>query len=234
MTFPISGSIHIFGFFSLLFLSWRFLKYAKKENNIIAKFFGYAFISFALSRFFLGLPALFMIREQNIWIIFEIIERAFLLLCVVLLGYIIYFIKFPKHAKKITVFFVLFSFIILLGFIFNPPVFSLTESGILSWSPPLLPSILNFFLIMPITILGSIIFFREAVLASSKEIKRKSLGLGLTMLWSIIIGILDIFLANLNPLYSEINYLIFYSILPIILLFSYFSSKNKLSKQKDI
>lgn len=226
MAFPISGSIHFFGFLVFLFLGVRFLDVYRKEKNKIAKFFGLTLLFVGLSRLFISLSALPPTKGQSLLVIFELTERIFVLIGTVLLGYMIYFIKFPKHAKKIAAIFSLIALIVFLGFFLNPPKLSINESGVFTWTPPLIPSILNFLLILVIMVPGIILFFKEAKIAESKKARIRALGLGLAMLWIIIPGVLDFFFASLNPLYSEISYLIFYLILAVTLISTYFSYKT--------
>ncbi|MDD5551775.1 MAG: hypothetical protein PHI88_01250 [Candidatus Pacebacteria bacterium] len=222
---PISGIIHIFGFFVMFFLAFRFLRYGESKDNIIGKFFGYGFFFIALSRFFLGFPSLFFLKNQNAWIIFELIERFFLLLGLVILGYIIYFVKFPKYVKKITIFFIFISIVVMVGFIINPPTTFVSEKGVLIWeNPPLVASILNFLMIVSILIPGIIVFFKEARSAEVKKVKIRAIGMASAMAIVFIPGFLDFFILpafKLNPLYSEFTYFIFYLILAMIIILTY-------------
>lgn len=228
---PISGIIHVFGFFIMFFLAVRFLRYGRSKDNIIGKFFGYGFFFIALSRFFLGFPSLFFLKNQDTWIIFELIERFFLLVGLVILGYIIYFVKFPKFVKKITIFFIFVSIIIMTGFIINPPTTFVSESGVLIWeNPPLLASILNFLMIVSILIPGIVVSFKEAQSAEVKKVKIRAIGMASAMAIVFIPGFLDFFILpvfKLNPLYSEFTYFIFYLILVMIIILTYSATERK-------
>jgi hypothetical protein len=231
MILPISGIIHTFGFLVMFFLAYRFLRYGKSENNVIGKFFGYGFFFVALSRFFLGFPSLFFLKDYNTWAIFESIERFFLLIGVIILGYIIYYVMFPKYTKKFTIFFVLISIIIMVGFIINPPTTFVNNNGILIWeNPPIFPSVLNFLLITLVLIPGIIVFYKEARSADVKKAKIRAIGITSAMAIVFIPGLLDFFVLpafKVNPFYSEITYFLFYLILAMVIVFTYSATERK-------
>ncbi len=224
MILPISGIIQLFGFLVMFFLGYRFLKYGKKDKNQIAEFFGYSFLLISGSRFFLAIPALIFLKDPNLWLIFEIIQRSFLVVGTSVLGYLVYQIKFPNQSKEILLFFVFFSIFIVLGFVLTPPKYFFTNQGILIWNDvPMVPSVLNFLHVLIVIIPAVAMFFKEARLTKIKKVKVRSIVMGLAIIWSVIPGILDFFLVpylKLNPLLSEVNYLFFFVLLLATVLLS--------------
>jgi hypothetical protein len=226
MILPISGLIHIFGFFVTFFLSYKFLKIGKEEDNRVAKFFGYSMLLLSLGRIFLGIPALFFLQDYHTWIIFELIERTFLVSTLSVLGYIVYLIKFPKHIKIIVFFLVLISLIIVVGFAISPPVYHVTEQGFLRWkNPPLIPSLLNFLFLLGVTIPAIIMFFREAGSAKVKKTKITSISMALMLILFLIPAFIDFFsepFSNiLKPIFSDISYFLAYFLILVMIFASY-------------
>lgn len=223
--FPITGTIYFFGSLIMFFLGWRFLRYGKKENNKIAKFFGYGFLLLVIHRFFLAIPSLIFLENQRIWLIFELISRIAIVSALVTFGYIIYYIKFPKQVRKITIFFAIVALTIVISTIFFPPYYFF-KNGVLNWQPSLLPSILTFLLAFIIAISGAILFFQEATATKDREAKMRSIGLGLVPVWFLISGTIDLLLTRINQLYSDINFAVGVIILLLILILTYPVSKK--------
>ena len=223
MTLPISGLVQGFGFLVMVFLSYRFLKQGRKEKYTIGLAFGYGFLLFALSRIFLSIPSLFFLKDHTTWVIFEIIERTFLVAGITLVGYSVYSLIFPKNAKKISIVFALISVIIIIGFMIAPPNYYVTESGILAWkNPPIFASVLNFLLLMIISIPGIIVFSKNAISTDIKKVKIRSLVMALALAWATIPALFDFFIIpffKIAPIFSEIGYFVFFFLIFLTTLF---------------
>lgn len=165
---------------------------------------GIFFISF-FKQNFLGIPSFFFLQDYRIWVIFEIIERAFLLFGLIFLGYSVYSLIVLEHVKKIIIFFVLISITILMGFIINPPTYFITENGILGWeNSPIIASFLNFLFLLMVTIPGTIVFFKNALSAKIKRVKIRGFVMSLTFVWSTMPSVLDFLFVpffKANPLF---------------------------------
>jgi len=232
MVLPVSGIVHLFGFFVILLFGLRSLFIAKKENIKIALFFGIGFVLLALGRLFLATPALLFLEDKVIWFWCEIIQRSSLVIGFAFLGYAIFLGTFlKKHVNKIFVFLLLISFIIIIGFFLNPPHYFIRENGVLDWENiPVVFAFLNFIYILILCIFAIFIFLKEAYLARDKKIKVRSLILALVFFWVILPALFDFIVVpflKVNPIVSEINYFICYFLILMSVVIGYLVEEKK-------
>lgn len=96
MTIPISGIVFIFGAFVYIYLSRRFWRCYKAENNVVAKLFSYAFFLLGTYSVVVGIPSLLLIENQTIWRIIAPIYAFLLGGGYLIIGYTVGYIRFRK------------------------------------------------------------------------------------------------------------------------------------------
>lgn len=231
MIFPISGVVQFFGFIVILFFGVRAIIISREDKESSIFFLGIGCLLVALSRLFLAIPCLIFLEAQNWWFWFEIIERSFLVFGFSLIGYGVFSATWLKnHINKILFFLIIISIIIISDFFINPPHYFLDENGVLFWKDfpvfsSLLHSLFNFF----ISISVIIVFLRDFFYAKSRKAKARLIIIPLIFFFTILSSIFDFFIVpsfNLDPLISEINYIICYFLILISIIIGYLIEKK--------
>lgn len=222
--FPYSGLTQTFGALVFLYLAYRFFRIYQIEKYSIAKFFSYTFFIFSLIYFILGIPSLFFIEDQAVWSMVVIFTLALQVLGGATLGYIFFYIKFPRISPKWGFFLVLIIEMVLIApSLINPPVYFFEPNGVLNWEVEPLSSILRCLGILFFTIPIGMLYLGEAKKAKKRQIKIRAYGLGLGFLGFTITYFLDFILLGIfriDPKWSDILLGSGFLILLLMILFS--------------
>jgi len=234
MIIPTTGIVFLFGAAVYFYLSSRFNKFYKKENNNIAKWFSFAFFSLGLNYCVEVFPTLFFITDAKIWMIIGPIHMVLLSV-----GFII---MVGTIAKAFSLkFFRIFIFpvlIISLGVIIMnilyPPTYFFVD-GSLNWEVK--PQVSIFSGLLSIIIIPTaILLFRQAKKAEDKTVKIRAMGFGLYFIFLLLTAIIDFVLMaqlKLKPVYSDLNYFLTFIILGITLIKTWGSPREKLVKKVE-
>lgn len=197
--FPYTGVTQLIGASLLFYLAYRFFRIYRTEQYLIGKFFGYTFISFGLIFSALGIPALLFVKQQIVWTICGTVGCVFQILAGAFVGYIIFYMKFPRFRPK-------WGFILMLAietllvtpYFLNPPFYFFEPSGVVNWEIDPLVGILRylgiFLFLMPV----GIIFLQQALTTHERKIKIRAFGIGLGFLWGVIVYLMDLVIINLT------------------------------------
>lgn len=238
---PTSGLIFLFAVFVYFYLSIKFYRCFKEENNRIAKFFSYSFFLIGLNYIVMAVPSLFLIENRSIWRVASPLYVFFMAAGWIVLAYAVFSEKYPKRSQIAAV---LFSFICLLSvlpFVFYAPNYFFTD-GVLNWNFEITnKNILLFFIPFAVTpvfifIPLAVIFFLKAKNTDDKKLRMRSLGFALSMSFVMIGMAVDVVLLNIlnvHPVYSDLNYLIMLTILAVTLIFTWFPAKSKYVSKID-
>lgn len=234
ITIPTTGLIYLFGVFVFFYLSIKFYRCYKEENNRIARLFSYSFFLIGLNYVVIAAPALFLIESHDVWRILAPLYISFVSVGWLLMGYAVLSSVFPKYSKVIGIFLFLIYLMSIIPFsIYTPSYFYI--DGVLDWSFDM-SSKLSFLFFTPFIatpfVFSSliIIFFSQAKNAKDKRARIRSLGLGIAMsfmLLSMFTDFILITMTDLHPVYSDLNALIVFAILAFSLIFSWFPPKPK-------
>lgn len=229
MVIPTTGLVFLFGSFVYFYLSRRFFILYKQENNNTAKFFSYGFLFLGLNYLIDGIPALFLVENPAIWRFITPLYSFLLVLGWGVIFYSIVSLKFKKYSKIYSFLYAIYIFLYLSGLISNPPHYYYV-SGVLSWEismPVLLPLI---FLTPLISILLITFFFKEGRKTKDPKAQIRSFGLALFSLFVLLSSFTDLVLITflkVNPVFSDLNYLVTFSILALTLIFTWFYPSKK-------
>lgn len=231
MVIPTTGLTFIFGAFVFIYLSRQFFKCYKAENNKIAKYFSYSFLLLGLNYVTTGIPALFLIEDDKVWRFIAPIYYIFISAGWLLLAYTVFSIKFEKYSKVFAVFLFFVFLFCVLPFFFKIPKYYYVD-GSLSWT---FDSSFQFLFFTPLVIIFILIptiifFFLEAKRTVDRKKKIRNLGFGAAMfilLLTMFIDFLLLTILKVHPAYSDLNYLVMFSILAVTLIFSWFPPREK-------
>ncbi|MDD2696887.1 MAG: hypothetical protein PHE52_01885 [Candidatus Pacebacteria bacterium] len=234
MVIPTTGLIFLFGVFVFFYLSIKFYTCYKEENNEFAKLFSYSFFLIGMNYVITSVPTLFLIDNHVVWRIIAPIYTMFVAGGWSLLGYAVFSSTFQKYSKIIGGIMLLVFVFSSLPFFFYTPNYFYTD-GVLNWGFDLSSKLFFLFfapfVVTPLILMPLIaIFFLQAKRATEKKVKIRSLGLGIAMsfmLFGMITDLILLTLTNLHPVYSDLNYLIIFTILAFTLIFSWFPPKPK-------
>ncbi|MFH1894526.1 MAG: hypothetical protein ABH813_01325 [Patescibacteria group bacterium] len=196
--FPYTGITQIFGALVLLYLAYRFWRIYQIEKYLVAKLFSCAFLFFSLIFLTLGIPSLFFIKAQAVWLAVMILTCLFQSLAGATLGYIFFYLKFPQVPPKCG-FFLIFLIELLLvtpSFI-HPPIYFFEPSGVVGWEIDPLVGILRYLGILLFLIPIGIIYLVEAKKAAERRVKIRAYGLGLGFLGFTVVYLLDFIIFSI-------------------------------------
>jgi len=234
MTIPTTGLISLFGVFVYFYLSIKFYRCYKEEDNRIAKFFSYGFFLIGLNYVVETAPILFFIDDLGVWRILAPFYVCFMTSGWVLIAYAVFSSVLPSYSKAIGVFFSCIVLLSVFPFLFYTPKYFYVN-GVLDWSFESIPHVAPFFFVPFVftpLILSSmiIIFFLKAKNAQNRKVKIRSLGLAIAMFFMLLGMFVDLILitvGDVHPVYSDLNYLVVFTILAFTLIFSWFPPKSK-------
>ncbi len=235
MVIPTTGIVFLFGVLVYFYLSWKFRKVYKKENNNTAKWFSYAFLLQGIYYLLQGVLALFLVDNPQIWRIVDPIRISITVISYLIIGYAIFKTAYPRF----TPYFIFFIFTsgmlsVVLFIIYPPSYFYINGSMSWSWQVGLITKTINMISVFAVLLTFIFFFFREAKRTEDKSVKIRSLGLGLFFFLWIVSGMTDTVLCtvfNLNPVYSDLNYLITFLILAITLVKTWIAPSQKWVKK---
>lgn len=234
MVIPTTGLIFLFGVFVYFYLSIKFYHCYKEENNRIARFFSYGFFLIGMNYVVIAAPCLFLIENGNIWRFLAPFYVGFMTGGWTLIGYAVFSSVIVQYSKIIGIF---MSFLVLLSiipFLFYTPTYFFVD-GVLDWSFELGLGLASFFfipfVITPIILSSMIIIFLfQAKNAKDKKVKLRSSGIALAMFFMLLGMFVDLILitiGDVHPVYSDLIYLIIFTVLAFTLIFSWFPSRPK-------
>jgi len=225
MNYSFTGFAYLTLFLALGFLTYRFFQYWRRERDLLSKLFLSFTGLFALFAFIMTIGGLFFANNQT-FLAGTIIASAFIqALAFAVIAYFIIYVKFPKISPWWG-----FIPVLILGLV--AAVFTATtsfypfleESGAMNWGVPSAidtVSILRFFLFFVTFLPGVIIFFQQFKTSKDHYVKRKALGLTLTLIIALVVTLLDFLLVNflkLDPIWRDIGFIVIGIILFITLL----------------
>jgi len=238
MAIPTTGIVFLFGAFIYFYLSRRFWNYYKAENNRIAKLFALAFFLLAMGFIVPSVFSLFLIENRVIWWIICPIYEGLISLGGLVIAYTVASVRFPKYLPFYIALISIALIIYVILLVIYPPFYSYIN-GSLNWEleKPLIIGGMSFLgLGLLIFVPAAIVFFQEVKRAKEKKIKIRSIGLGLTMIWMLLVIIVDFFLLNifkLPPVYSDLNWFTSFLLLAITLLLTWGSPRPKWVKKVE-
>lgn len=222
-TIPLTGINFLIGSVIYFYLARRFYKCHKSEQNQVAKFFSWSFLLLGLNYLIVACPCLFLIDSAKVWRFIDPFRILFMFSGFFLMIYTVVYLTSKRYLPLITVILAIVAVSFSLLAFLNPPSYFFVD-GILDWelgsrlTGQLTGALYSVFILM-VMLPVMVFFFRQARRVESKQVKIRSIGLGLFMLWSILGGLTDMFLITtmgLHPIFSELNYFIVF----IILLFT--------------
>jgi len=215
---PVTGTIQLFIFLILIYLAYRFYRVSLSEKNFISKFFSLVFILFGLIFFILGLPAIFLIENQSIWKIVVISTCLLQFLSAGVIGYIIFYLSFPRISPKWGYLLSLVEIPLVLPSIIYPSFYSFGSYGVANLEIDPLAGALRYVGILIFIIPAGIVFLRQAVSAKDKRIRIRAFGLGASFLGFTAVYLSDFILVNIFKLNSIIGDLLLAGSFLILLL----------------
>lgn len=222
MTYSISGLAYLIFSFAIGFLTYRVFQYWKKEKDTSSKiwfFVSFLFLMFGLIK---AIGGLFFANNSN-FLIGTIIGGAFLQTFIfAILGYFIFYIKFPQSSPWLgfvpLLVFGLISAILTILYPYTP---FLEPSGAINWGfPPKIIGILRICLFLIAFIPTIIIFFQQFKAAENAYIKTKTFGFILIFIFAIVASLLDFLIISifkLDAVWRDLSMIIISGILSIIL-----------------
>jgi len=223
MNYSFTGIAYLTLFLALGFLTYRFFQYWKREKDLVSKLLLFFAVLFTLFAFIKTIGGLFFANNQT-FLIGTINAGTFIqALAFAVIAYFIIYIKFPQISPWWG-----FLPIFILGLvatvlsITTPSYPFLEESGVINWGfQTLLLSILRFFLFFVTFIPAIIIFLQQFKTSKDPYAKRKSLGIFLSLIFSLVVSLLDFLLINLlklDPIWRDVGFIAIGIILFITLL----------------
>jgi len=222
--FPITGTIQLFLSLILFYLTLLFYRTYRLEGGIIAKFFFFVFALFALIFLALALPAIFMTKNQSVWLVAMVLVSFFQVLVGAILGYIITYLKSSKISPRTGFFSLLIiETILVIPSVIHPPLHFLKPNGVVGMTVEPWVAILRYLGILIFLIPGGIVFLQQAIKTQESRIKIRSFGLGLGFLSITLVYLIDFILTTffkVDPLWSDIILGITFLIMLLIVLFA--------------
>jgi len=214
MNYSFTGFAYLTLFLALGFLTYRFFQYWRRERDLLSKLFLFFTGLFALFSFMKTIGGLFFANNQT-FLIGTINAGAFIqALAFAAIAYFIIYVKFPKISPWWG-----FIPVLILGLvaavlnIAAPSYPFLEESGAINWGFSPLGSLLflRFFLFFITFLPGVIIFFQQFKTSKDPYVKRKSLGIALSLVFTILVTLLDFLLVNflkLDPIWRDTGFIV--------------------------
>jgi len=215
MNYSFTGIAYLTLFLALGFLTYRLFQYWKRERDLLSKLFLSFAALFSLFALIMTIGGLFLANNQTV--LAGIINASAFIqaLAFAAIAYFIIYVKFPKISPWWG-----FIPILILGLVaavltattsFYP---FLEESGAINWGVPSAidtVSILRFFLFFITFLPGVIIFFQQFKTSEDTYVKRKALGIALSLVFVILVTLLDFLLVNffkLDPIWRDIGFIV--------------------------
>ena len=229
MDYSISGFSYLIFFLALGFLAYRFFQYWKKERNLISKLWLYIIIQVEIFTLTKVVGGLFFSTNRNFLEMTMDIAAVVEAFIFATLAYLIVYIKLPKISPWfgfIPVFIVgLIASVFTIMSPFNP---YLEVSAAINWGTPSGPFVFSVFMVRFILALAIIIpiiiiFFQQFKASENIYVKRKSIGLFLSLMLGLLIGLLDFFLVSslrVDPIWRDISFIAIGIVLFITLIFT--------------
>ena len=207
MTFTFTGISYLVVFFSLFLLSVRFYQNWRRENTTVSKLFLFYAVTFLLSVAVTVIGSFFFTENTDVLKTVVIFASFFQGLMSSFLGYVIFYLKFPKIPPWIG-----FTpvFILCLASTFYTASSSfypvLEANGAIDWDIQAGPNIFRAIVLLITIIPISVIFFQEGMKIQDKVSRNKSFGLALLFLVGLFAGVLEFLLEqylNLGTISSD-------------------------------
>jgi len=245
MSYSITGFAYLTFFLALGFLAYRFFQYWKREGDPVSKLLLFFVGLFALFALVKAIGGLFFINNQNFLAGTTNVGGFIQALAFAVIAYFIVYVKFPQISPWLGFIPVLILGLVATVFTVISPFYPFLEgSGAINWGPPSgtgTVSVLRFFLFFITFVPGAIIFLQQFKTSKDPYIKRKSLGLILSIIIALAVSLLDFLLVNLfklDPIWRDIGSIAIGTVLFITLLLTlprplskssyYIKSPNKL------
>jgi len=223
MNYSFTGFAYLILFFALGFLAYRLFQYWQREKDIVSKLLFIFTALFSLFALIKTIGGLFFANDQA-FLVGTINIGAFIQVpAFAAIAYFVIYVKFPKISPLwgVIPIFVL-GLVAATLTVATPSYPFLEESGAITWGFSLgLSSILRFFLFFVIFIPGVVIFFQQFRTSKNPYVKRKALGLTLSLIFALLFTCFDfllIGLLKLDPIWRDICSIIIGIILFITLL----------------
>ena len=228
MSYSITGFAYLTFFLALGFLAYRFFQYWKKERNLVSKLLLFFVDLFALFALIKAIGGLFFINNQNFLAGTTNVGGFIQALAFAVIAYFIVYIKFPQISPRWG-----FISILILGLVAavftvaTPSRPFLEESGAINWGfPPfglfvVTTLMLRLFLVLVTFIPMIIILFQQFKTSKDPYVKKKSIGLMLSLIFASFISLLDFFLVSflkVDPVWRDMSYIAISIILLITLI----------------
>ena len=223
MNYSFTGVAYLILFLALGFLTYRFFQYWKREKDPVSKLLLFFAALFALFSFIHTIGGLFFANNQA-FLIGAINAGSFIqALAFSVIAYFIIYIKLPQISPwwgSLPV--LILGLVAAILTVAAPACPFLEESRAINWGFPFgVQSILRFFLFFAIFIPGVIIFLQQFKTSKDPYAKRKSLGIALSLIFALMVGLLDFLLINLlklDPIWRDMTSIAIGIILLITLL----------------
>ena len=228
MDIPTTGIIFTFGTFIYFFLSWRFQRYHKLEENYIARIFSFSFMFLGLGNLIVAVPCLFLNNDVSLWRIIAPLQLVFISMGYLLILYNVLWSKIKEYAVYIVAFILVIVIYGMFLQITHPSVYFFTD-GVLNWKPNPVMQIFSPALLL-FAVPSILFFFYEAKRTTDKRTRTRAFGLGLMVTWMIVTALMDLFLLTVlkvHPIYSDLNYLLMYLIIVITLILTWGPPRSK-------
>jgi hypothetical protein len=223
MNYSFTGVAYLTLFLALGFLTYRFFQYWKREKDLVSKLLLSFIALFALFAFIKTIGGLFFANNQT-FLIGTINAGALIqALAFAVITYFVIYLKFPKISPWWG-----FIPILILGLlaavltITTPSYPFLEESGAINWGfSHGASSLLRFFLFFVTFFPGVFIFFQQFKTSKDPYTKRKSLGLFLSLIFALLVTLLDFLLVNflkVDPIWRDVSSIVISMTLFITLL----------------
>jgi len=223
MNYSFTGFAFLILFLALGFLTYRFFQYWKKEKDLVSKLLLFFATLFALFTFIKTIGGLFFANNQA-FLAGTINGGTFIqALAFAVIAYFIVYIKFPQISPWwgfIPIF--ILGLVATVLSITTPSYPFLEESGAINWGfPSATVSTLRFFLFFVTFIPVVIIFLQQFKTSKDSYVKRKSLGMILSLIFALVVSLIDFLLVSflkLDPIWRDICSIVIGIILFITLL----------------
>jgi len=204
MSFSYTGLAYLLGFFALGLLSYRFFQYWQKEKTVVSKVFFYFAATFAFFMIITAIGSLFFAENTQVlrWVV--ILASLIQSFGFAFIVYLIFYLKFPRISPwwgSVAILILGLTTTYLTAV--TPFAPYLEPSGGINWdiqhSQPLV-DIFRFFLFVISFLPLTLILAQQFKSTADAKIKARAFGLGLVMVFGIIIGLLDFLLETVLKL----------------------------------
>lgn len=237
MNYSFTGLAYLIIFLTLGYFAYRLFQYWQKERNLISKLWLYFVVLFDMYLLIRAIGGMFFANNQFFLERTIYVSSFIQALALAIMAYLIIALKFPKVSPWVG-----FIFVLVLGLIaafltiFIPFFPFLTSEGSINWGMPsgplvLIVAVIRSFLFIITFIPLIIINLQQFRISEDSYVKRKALGLSLTILFLAIVALIDFLFVSvfkLAPIWRDWGYIFAGLILFITLLLA----QRPLSSQK--